>query len=160
MAYNDLLKDYRWINISSLVKERDGFRCRLCNSHDNLQVHHRKYSGKPWQAPLNDLVTLCETCHSNFHEYKNKIKAKKKAKASKKTATKLSVSKKDVKHFILFLEELDFKLFSTTKISSVYKTKLATITVYNSGSIVINKYKKGYKDIIGQFHKWHNPVLL
>ena len=44
--------------------ERDNNKCRSCNSTDHLNVHHidpHRYSGS---HDLNNLVTLCRSCHS------------------------------------------------------------------------------------------------
>lgn len=44
--------------------ERDKFACQLCTDEKSeLQVHHKKYTGEPWEAPDEDLVTLCCHCH-------------------------------------------------------------------------------------------------
>lgn len=51
------------------VMQRDGFRCRICNKKLNLVVHHKDQSGQS-ETPnneLDNLVTLCRTCHVNIH---------------------------------------------------------------------------------------------
>ncbi len=56
-------------NAREYVLFRDGHKCKCCNSKTGdkrLNVHHiisRKYGG---DAPSN-LVTLCETCHNDYH---------------------------------------------------------------------------------------------
>ena len=67
MKYSEKLKDPRWKLIAKGVKERDGNRCRVCNSKENLDAHHRAYRGDPWEAPLGDIITLCRDCHSKWH---------------------------------------------------------------------------------------------
>ena len=37
-----------WRHIRQACLKRDGYRCRLCNSPDDLQAHHRTYSST-WQ---------------------------------------------------------------------------------------------------------------
>lgn len=56
-----------WFAICERVKERDGFRCVLCNSDKNLVVHHRTYKNFG-NENLEDLVTLCLGCHKIFHD--------------------------------------------------------------------------------------------
>ena len=68
--YSDKLKDDRWKNLSKLVKERDGNKCRICNKGGTLHTHHRSYRGEPWEAALSDLITLCPECHLNYHKPK------------------------------------------------------------------------------------------
>ncbi len=44
--------------------ERDGFACRRCrDTKATLNVNHLKYTGDPWDAPMEHLETLCEKCH-------------------------------------------------------------------------------------------------
>lgn len=64
MSYSELLKDPRWQRRRLTIMERDHFRCRLCHHNEfTLAVHHIAYSGKPWEAPDEDLITVCEHCH-------------------------------------------------------------------------------------------------
>lgn len=54
--------------MKSIVMTRDNFTCQCCGSTDKtLQVHHKKYTGAPWEAKLDDLVTLCYECHNTIH---------------------------------------------------------------------------------------------
>lgn len=59
------LKSDHWATLRRLVLDRDGHRCVLCNRADRLEVHHRVYA--PYEENLNDLVTLCCSCHSAHH---------------------------------------------------------------------------------------------
>jgi 5-methylcytosine-specific restriction endonuclease McrA len=61
------LRSPGWCELRRLALERDGFRCRLCNSRWRLEVHHRRYP-PPWKADqLSNLSTLCRNCHGDFH---------------------------------------------------------------------------------------------
>ena len=51
-----------WRAIREQCLARDGYRCRLCNSPDDLQAHHRTYERKG-KEDLDDLTTLCQPCH-------------------------------------------------------------------------------------------------
>lgn len=64
--YIELLKDPRWQKKRLLILARDEWRCQECfDDRSTLHVHHRRYTGsKPWEAPDEDLVTLCEGCHA------------------------------------------------------------------------------------------------
>ena len=55
------------------VLERDGHRCKVCGSQNNLQAHHII----PWSATcdgdelrhdINNGITLCRDCHLMAHE--------------------------------------------------------------------------------------------
>ena len=66
-SYSLKLTDQRWITLRNKILSRDNYKCRNCGSKQNLQVHHLKYTGEPWEAPENDLLTLCEGCHKKAH---------------------------------------------------------------------------------------------
>lgn len=70
MTYSEKLRDPRWQKKRLEVFQRDGFSCRCCGSiTETLNVHHKRYTGNPWDAPLDDLETLCEGCHKNRTEF-------------------------------------------------------------------------------------------
>jgi len=64
-AYSKLLKNEKWVNYKKDEK------CLLCNSTDNLQLHHTFYIKdafwKPWEYPKQSIVTLCDKCHMQVH---------------------------------------------------------------------------------------------
>jgi hypothetical protein len=49
------------------VLERDGYRCRSCSSKDNVTVHHRVWRSHGGKTTRDNLVSLCEPCHSLVH---------------------------------------------------------------------------------------------
>ena len=42
--YDEYLRSAAWREKRELTLARDGWRCVLCNSAENLQVHHRTYA--------------------------------------------------------------------------------------------------------------------
>ena len=65
--YAAFLDSERWTAQRDRVLERDGRRCRVCNSGLDLNVHHRLYR-VPWRPDRDgDLLTLCRRCHALFH---------------------------------------------------------------------------------------------
>lgn len=67
---NDFLMSYQtaeWQRLKYQVLERDNFTCQICGEKYGLmQVHHITYAhcrGKAYNAPMADLITLCEECH-------------------------------------------------------------------------------------------------
>lgn len=67
MSYSELLKDPRWQKRRLEVMNQDNFTCQWCGDKETtLNVHHFKYTGKPWEAPDGDLITICEDCHLAF----------------------------------------------------------------------------------------------
>ncbi len=69
VTYSEKLRDPRWQRLRLKVMERDNFSCIACSDRKStLNVHHKKYHGEPWDAPLSELETLCETCHKRRGE--------------------------------------------------------------------------------------------
>lgn len=66
MEYSEYLKTPEWAARREQVVERDAYCCRVCNSDKKLEVHHRTYQRRG-NEDLNDLTTLCEECHEDFH---------------------------------------------------------------------------------------------
>lgn len=52
-----------------LVMQRDKMQCSICNSKENICVHHMDgfYSDKPENNKINKLLVLCRECHSRIH---------------------------------------------------------------------------------------------
>ena len=70
--YKKYLKSDYWKGIKKQIHERDEYKCRLCNSEENICVHHRTYKNLG-NEKLEDLITLCEKCHKNYHKIKINI---------------------------------------------------------------------------------------
>lgn len=64
--YNMYLTTDRWADLRSCALQRDNNRCRMCNKQAEC-VHHRCYPDKFGTETLDDLTSLCNQCHSNFH---------------------------------------------------------------------------------------------
>lgn len=47
-------------------------RCRLCDSSDYPNVHHKVYPNIFGNELISDLVVLCRECHKFFHGIKDK----------------------------------------------------------------------------------------
>jgi len=66
--YSEQLRDKRWKLKRLDILRRDGFKCQICGYFgDRVNVHHLKYTGMAWDAPDNDLITLCRECHNKLH---------------------------------------------------------------------------------------------
>lgn len=67
MKYSEKLKDPRWQKKRLAIFERDGWKCVACDAKDKtLHVHHSSYHGEPWEAPDEELDTLCDYCHERI----------------------------------------------------------------------------------------------
>ena len=49
------------------VLRRDGWRCQLCGGMTNLEVHHRQFRSHCGHDLEENLITLCDLCHSSVH---------------------------------------------------------------------------------------------
>ena len=64
--------NYGFENTKAMILNRDAYTCQYCKGKSGdkrLNVHHiqsRKVGG---DSP-NNLITLCETCHNNYHNGK------------------------------------------------------------------------------------------
>lgn len=60
-----LLTD-KWNELRDARLSLDDYRCRMCNTVATC-VHHRCYPEILGEETLNDLTSLCDICHHNFH---------------------------------------------------------------------------------------------
>ena len=75
MQYKEKLKDPRWKNLAKRVYARDGYRCTFNCNVDGIPLvaHHRVYYMdnkefiEPWDYSLDDMQTLCKSCHDILH---------------------------------------------------------------------------------------------
>ena len=65
--YAERRQSKEWAILKKQIHRRDKYRCRLCGRDDvQLHVHHRTYENYA-EERLEDLVTLCCSCHEHFH---------------------------------------------------------------------------------------------
>ena len=65
-------------NVREYVLARDGHKCQHCHGKSKdpiLNVHHLESRKTGGNAP-NNLITLCETCHKDYHKGKIELKIK------------------------------------------------------------------------------------
>ena len=49
------------------VLKRDGWRCQVCGSMRQLEVHHRQFRSHSGEDTEENLITLCAGCHVSIH---------------------------------------------------------------------------------------------
>ena len=65
--YRDYINSKAW-KIKRLERIKlDGYRCQICGTTRRLNVHHLTYIRLGCED-LDDLITLCESCHERVHE--------------------------------------------------------------------------------------------
>ena len=112
---------YQEENIKSYVRKRDKYTCQRCKKSldilkkDNikLQVHHIKPKSQGGTDVPKNLVTLCEHCHKQVHEYLKKNKEVKFNIKEYKEDTKLNILKDRIYKELIRLEyEVDSRACS------------------------------------------------
>lgn len=69
MPYGEYLQTDHWKRKREKVLQLDEYKCRLCSSENQLEVHHRSYLSIGMEKPT-DLLTLCGECHDVFHKHR------------------------------------------------------------------------------------------
>ena len=50
------------------VLARDNWRCQVCGSMRNLEVHHIQFRSHSGPDSEQNLITLCANCHIGYHQ--------------------------------------------------------------------------------------------
>lgn len=67
-TYKEKLLDPRWQKKRLEVLSKYNFTCCRCGDKTStLHVHHLKYKENPWDVGIEDLLSLCDTCHKIAH---------------------------------------------------------------------------------------------
>ena len=77
-TYFEKLQDPRWQKKRLEAMQDKEFTCELCgDSQSMLQVHHKEYfkGADPWDYYTEQLAVLCKTCHKNYHDQHDALKA-------------------------------------------------------------------------------------
>ncbi len=83
--------DYGWSSRREAILNRDSYTCQICGKkHMRLEVHHIIYRSNGGTNDENNLITLCEDCHSGIHDGKI-VLTKKPKKLNLKYATHMSI---------------------------------------------------------------------
>ena len=83
--------NYGFSSRKEAVLHRDNYTCQLCGKKNvRLEVHHIIYRSQGGTDDENNLITLCEDCHSAVHDGKLTID-KKPRKMNLKHATHMSI---------------------------------------------------------------------
>jgi 5-methylcytosine-specific restriction endonuclease McrA len=61
------LDERKYEELRLQVLRRDGWRCQFCGSMTNLEVHHQQFRSHAGPNQEENLITLCNYCHSAEH---------------------------------------------------------------------------------------------
>ncbi len=54
--------------VRNQVLRRDRWRCQLCGTMSNLEVHHQEFRSRSGDDSEQNLITLCTACHDAVHQ--------------------------------------------------------------------------------------------
>ena len=77
-TYREKLLDPRWQKKRLERLDASGWACDSCeDKKTTLHVHHRRYikGREPWEYSLSELMTLCKTCHEDYHKERELLDA-------------------------------------------------------------------------------------
>lgn len=66
-VYLAYLESAHWKKLRLQTFERDGLKCCLCSSQKQLQGHHLRYRKDLKACTVDDIQTLCISCHKKEH---------------------------------------------------------------------------------------------
>ena len=73
-----------WEVLRETILLRDRYKCKICQSKENLTVHHRVPRADGGSDEADNLETVCEKCHNIVElEYKNESRTINSKSASK-----------------------------------------------------------------------------
>lgn len=66
--YKNYMQSKEWRALRKRVLERDEYKCAVCNSKNNLEVHHLFYEDDIYNGKLYQMITLCKKHHKQLHK--------------------------------------------------------------------------------------------
>lgn len=75
--YKDFLQSPRWREIKQKVISARGAKCERCGLSEQIEVHHRTYTGYSTPGPYDmgfgpedpeNFLVLCRECHEGVHD--------------------------------------------------------------------------------------------
>jgi len=70
LQYSEYLQSKHWRHFRENVLKRSNYRCSICNTDNNIHVHHRTYENRGHEN-YEDVIVLCGNCHHLFHKTKH-----------------------------------------------------------------------------------------
>ena len=131
MTYEEYLKTEAWQEKRKQRLEIDEYKCRFCNSQENLTVHHISYERVGDEDVSFDLITLCWPCHQELHRIidseKPRVDALNKQFENEASAVLKAISEKYIDICVLHLAEITFPVVMKHK----FKNKPTILKVLN-----------------------------
>ena len=148
-------KLYGFDNAKAYVLTRDNYTCQCCKTKKGtLHVHHKIYRSHGGSDDIENLITLCESCHKKLHkgelkEFETKLKGKRKGQL--KHATQMnSIRVQLLKHYSEAIETFGYITKSNRQDLGLSKDHYIDACVIAScGQPLEIDSKTYYKKIVG-----------
>ena len=146
---------YGYDNIKAYILIRDKYTCQCCKTKKGtLHVHHIIYRSKGGSDEIENLITLCETCHKKLHMGELKIfetKLRGTRKGTLKHATQMnSIRIQLLKHYPDAIETFGYITKENRQALSLSKDHYIDACVIAScGKPFTIKSKTYYKKVVG-----------
>lgn len=63
-------KEAAWQKVRRAVLARDGRRCRVCHSRDQIEAHHIRFRSVGGEHSTSNTACVCQICHADIHAYR------------------------------------------------------------------------------------------
>lgn len=146
---------YGYDNIKAYILTRDKYTCQCCKTKKGtLHVHHIIYRSKGGSDEIENLITLCETCHKKLHKGELKMfetKLRGTRKGTLKHATQMnSIRIQLLKHYPDAIETFGYITKANRQVLGLDKYHYIDACVIAScGKPFIIKSKTYYKKVVG-----------
>ena len=67
LDYETWMYSKEWRQKRNRKLKEAGYKCEICGTAKNLQVHHITYENLGYE-PMDDLLVVCKKCHEKLHE--------------------------------------------------------------------------------------------
>jgi 5-methylcytosine-specific restriction endonuclease McrA len=61
------LERAQYSDLHEAILRRDGWRCQVRGTRSHLEVHHQQFRSRSGSDTEENLITLCDDCHSAEH---------------------------------------------------------------------------------------------
>lgn len=151
LEYEIYLSSEKWRIITEQVKDRDGRKCAMCGSTEELQVHHKTYEHIFHEEDhLDDLITLCKKCHFGYHEWEKKEKEKKHAERLRAYEMREEKKKEYIAAFVEKYKHLDFAFGGKENLCKFETIEMYWLQLYGE-ECDIRYYTSDIRNIFRQF---------
>jgi 5-methylcytosine-specific restriction endonuclease McrA len=114
IPYKEYLQTEHWKNTRKKALKKAKYKCELCGSKEDLNVHHKTYEHRG-EEPPEDLIVLCHHCHAKFHDKldeedkvnESNIKNNEDALLLKQLLNILHIDKDEVKQYITYKNKIN-----------------------------------------------------